>query len=292
MTFSVVLSDPNGADGPRLGVAVASKFLAAGSVVPVARAGVGAVATQAMANLRYPAQVLDLLAAGVPVQDAVAAVTSADDAAMHRQLTVVDAKGQSAAYTGAACLDWAGSACGPGYAIAGNVLTDARVVQDMARVAEVVIHDSRTSLARRLLAVLSAGDAAGGDRRGRQSAGLLVVGTAAGYGGGSDIAVDLRVDDHPNPVVELGRLLEIHELLFGRPEQLLPIDGQVAQRLHRTLVQLGYLPDGTVPELSELEEALRVAAGMENLEERLVSGSVDPVVLEYLEGLVASAGRT
>lgn len=293
MTFSVVLSDAHAPDGPRLGVAVASKFLAAGAVVPAARAGVGAVATQAMANLRYPTQVLDLLAAGVGVQDAVAAVTGADEEAIHRQLTVVDARGRSATYTGTACLDWAGSACGPGYAIAGNVLTDAEVVGAMVRVAEAVVQESDTSLARRLLAVLSAGDAAGGDRRGRQSAGLLVVGAGAGYGGGSDIAVDLRVDDHPNPVVELGRLLDIHELLFGRPEAWLPIEGQVRLRLHRALMQLGHLPnvqepDAKGPELADLEAALWIAAGMENLEERLASGAIDPVVLEHLEGLAAA----
>ena len=293
MTFSVVLSDPHDHDGPRLGVAVASKFLAAGAVVPAARAGVGAVATQAMANLRYPAQVLDLLASGVAVDDAVAAVTSADDEAMHRQLCVVSADGNSATYTGSSCLDWAGDSCGPGYAIAGNVLVSANVIAEMTRVAQSVIAHSHLSLARRLLAVLEAGDAAGGDRRGRQSAGLLVVGTGAGYGGGSDVAVDLRVDDHPDPVRELGRLLGIHELLFGRPKELLPLEGDVAGRLRHVLLQLGYLDHSHSAagsagefgsgELAQLESALAVAAGMENLEERLAPGAIDPVVLEYLE---------
>ncbi|MBU6277783.1 MAG: DUF1028 domain-containing protein [Actinomycetales bacterium] len=294
MTFSVVLCDPNAAEGPRLGVAVASKFLAAGAVVPSARAGVGAVATQAMANLRYPGQVLGLLASGMTVEDAVRTVTGADDQAMHRQLTVVDAAGRSAAYTGAECLDWAGHACGPGFAVAGNVLTGANVIEEMTRIAQSVVAESEVSLARRLLAVLAAGDAVGGDRRGRQSAGLLVVGAGAGYGGGSDVAVDLRVDDHGDPVRELHRLLGIHELLFGRPEQLLPLEGDVALRLQQALVTLGYLPEGieilqssdsALLERAALERALLEAAGMENLEERLVSGSIDPVVLAYLEDL-------
>ncbi len=276
MTFSVVLADPHADEGPRIGVAVASKFLAAGAVVPSARAQVGAIATQAMANLRYPAQVLDLLERGYAPQRAVDAVTEADEQSQHRQLSVVAADGRSATFTGSSCLDWAGARHGPGFAVAGNLLASARVIDDMAEVAEQVLGQHDVSLARRLHAVLAAGDAAGGDRRGRQSAGVLVIGSAAGYGGGSDVAVDLRVDDHADPVAELRRLLDIHELLFGRSAVLLPIEGSVAERLARALATLGYPTD-------DLEASLALVAGIENLEERLAPGEVDPVVLEFLE---------
>lgn len=281
MTFSIVarLDDGiPGLGGPALGVAVASKFLAAGAVVPGARAGVGAIATQAFANARYLPDGLALLAEGAAAGAVVSALTEADDLADQRQVGVVDALGGSASFTGSGCFDWAGGVTGDGYAIQGNILTGPEVVEAMKTAW--LAADAATPLSRRLLAALLAGDRAGGDRRGRQSAALFLVGEAAGYGGASDVAIDLRVDDHHDPVTELGRLLGIHELLFGRPVTTLALEGDVAVRLRRALTALGY-------DDPDLEAALVQVAGIENLEDRLVPGAIDPVVLDYLEQLGA-----
>lgn len=270
MTFSIVgRSD----DGSRLGVAVASKFLAAGAAVPGARVGAGAIATQAWANLAYIPTGLDLLAAGNSAQETIEALTGADPQARDRQIGVVDVHGDSASFTGEACMAWAGGRTGDGYAIQGNILVDENVVEQMERS---WLATAGQVLPRRLLAALAAGDAAGGDRRGRQSAAVLVVSAGGGYGGGSDVEVDLRVDDHPDPVAELHRLMEIHTLLFGKPEQTVPLEGEFAGRLRRALDQLGF-------DEPDLEQALVTCAGVENLEERLVPGRLDPVVLGYLE---------
>ena len=274
MTFSIVATDGHGS----WGVAVASKFLAVGAAVPAVRAEVGAIATQAMANLRFLPDGMAMLESGSAAQTVVDALMAADDDSAHRQLGVVDANGGAASATGASCMDWAGGRTGPGYAIQGNILAGEQVVIDMERA---WLSGSDLRMAARLISVLQAGDAAGGDRRGRQSAAVLVGRRGAGYGGGSDIEVDLRVDDHPDPVQELVRLLDIHELLFGKPTSTLPIEGDTAVRLRRALDALGWNnPD--------LEAALFDCAGVENLEERLVPGHVDPVVLTYLEDLVIS----
>ncbi len=209
MTFSIVARS---ADGTAWGVAVASKFLAVGSVVPAARAGVGAIATQASANVGYKAAALDRLAAGTPAAEVLHRLTAADDGRDHRQAGLVDRDGGAATYTGEGCLDWAGGTTGDGYAIQGNILTGPEVVEAMRSAWEATSADE--ALTRRLLAALAAGDAAGGDRRGRQSAALFVVRDGAGYGAGDDIACDLRVDDHAAPVDELDRLLDVHELLL------------------------------------------------------------------------------
>lgn len=271
MTFSIVARS---ADGQRWGVAVASKFLAAGAVVPGVRAPLGAIATQSFANLRYLPDGFALLGEGRGAQGALEALVAADDGRAQRQAGIVDSEGASATFTGDACLPWAGGVTGPDYAIQGNILTGPDVVTEMERA--FLACDPAGPLALRLHAALLAGDRAGGDSRGRQSAALLIGGVAAGYGGGSDIAVDLRVDDHPDPVVELGRLLRIHDLLFGKPTETWPLEGDTADRLRRALDALGYAdPD--------LTKALEHAAGVENLEERLVPGAIDPVVLAYLE---------
>lgn len=271
MTFSIVARS---ADGERWGVAVASKFLAAGAVVPGVRAPLGAIATQSFANLRYLPDGFALLGEGRTAQEALDALVAADDGRAQRQAGIVDGQGRPATFTGEHCLAWAGGVTGPGYAIQGNVLTGPEVVDEMERA--FLASDPEQPLALRLHAALLAGDRAGGDSRGRQSAAILVGGVGAGYGGGSDIAVDLRVDDHPDPVVELGRLLRMHDLVFGRPTETWPVEGEVADRLRRALDALGYVdPD--------LMDALEHAAGVENLEERLVPGAVDPVVLAYLE---------
>ena len=273
MTFSIVARS---ADGDRWGVAVASKFLAAGAVVPGVRAPLGAIATQSFANMRYIPDGFALLERGMDAQQALDALVAGDEGRAQRQAGIVDGSGRAATFTGDGCLDWAGGVTGPGYAIQGNILTGPEVVAAME--AAFTDSDATTPLEHRLHAALLAGDRAGGDARGRQSAALLIGGVGAGYGGGSDIAMDLRVDDHADPVVELGRLLGIHALLFGKPETTLPLEGETAIRLGRALRALGY-------DDPDLERALDRAAGIENLEERLVPGAVDPVVLDYLESL-------
>ncbi len=271
MTFSIVARST---DGERWGVAVASKFLAAGAVVPGVHAPLGAIATQSFANLRYLPDGFALLAEGRTAQETLDALVAADDGRAQRQAGIVDGEGRPATFTGEDCLAWAGGVTGPGYAIQGNILTGPEVVAEMERA--FLASDPTQPLALRLHGALLAGDRAGGDSRGRQSAAILVGGVGAGYGGGSDIAVDLRVDDHEDPVAELGRLLRLHDLVFGRPTETWPVEGEVSDRLRRALDALGYIdPD--------LMDALEHAAGVENLEERLVPGAVDPVVLAYLE---------
>lgn len=274
MTFSIVARS---ADGRSYGVAVASKFLAVGAVVPAAEAGVGALATQAHANLAYRAEGLALLRTGAVATDVVAGLVAADPGRAQRQVGVVGAGGDGATYTGADCHDWAGGATGPGWAVQGNILAGPQVVDAMRDAWLGAAADA--PFAARLVAALRAGDQAGGDRRGRQSAALLVVAKGAGYGGGSDIQVDLRVDDHPDPVAELARLLGIHGLLFGRsdPEDLLDLEGELAEEVAALLVAAGYLPGG-----GSVDAALAAWAGVENLEERLVPGQIDPVVLAHL----------
>lgn len=270
MTFSIAARSD---DGQFLGVAVASKFLAVGAAVPGVRIGAGAIATQAWANLRYVPDGLTMLEQGRGAQQCVDALTAADEQSPDRQVGVVDASGVAASFTGDRCMDWAGGRTGPGYAIQGNILTGPDVVEEMERA---WLAGAPLAFARRLLAALHAGDQAGGDRRGRQSAAILVASPGAGYGGGSDIAVDLRVDDHVDPVGELARLLDIHDLLFGRPESTVELAGEHAARLRAALDALGW----TDP---DLESALVACAGVENLEERMVAGRLDPVVLAYLE---------
>ena len=272
MTFSIVARS---ADGGELGVAVASKFLAVGAAVPAAASGAGALATQAWANLRYRPKGLALLAAGGDAASVVAELTAADEGRADRQLGVVDAAGGSATYTGSGCFPWAGGRHGQGYACQGNILTGPEVVAAME--AAWLASDTTAPLAERLLAALAAGDEAGGDSRGRQSAALLVVSPEGGYGGGTDVAVDLRVDDHPDPVPELARLLGIHTLLFGStPEaDCLPLTGDLAAEVAALLAAAGHPGD-------DVETALASWAGVVNLEERLRPGLLDPVVLEHL----------
>jgi uncharacterized Ntn-hydrolase superfamily protein len=267
MTFSVV-----GRDGDAYGVAVASKFLAVGSAVPGARAAVGAVATQAYANLAYRPQGLDLLQGGASSAATVERLTAADDGRDHRQVGVVSPSG-GATFTGPACNDWAGGRSGDDYAVQGNILVGEQVVEAM----EAAWTSSAGSpLATRLLAALRAGDAAGGDKRGRQSAALLVVRPGAGYGG-DDTELDLRVDDHERPVEELERLVTLHELYFGEPDPaaLLPLEGEVADEVRTLLGRLGHEGD-------DLDRLLDDWAGSANFEMRLRPGRIDPVVLEQL----------
>jgi uncharacterized Ntn-hydrolase superfamily protein len=276
MTFSIV---GRSADGMAHGVAVASRFLAVGAAVPAAQAQVGALATQSYANLAYRPQGLALLATGVAAADVVSGLTAADPGRAQRQLGVVGADGDGATFTGDGCHDWAGGVAGDGYAIQGNILVGRQVVDEM-RAAWLSADETR--LARRLLAALRAGDAAGGDRRGRQSAALLVVAKGMGYGGTSDVVVDLRVDDHPDPVGELARLLDLHTLYFDRPDPdtLVDLAGALADEVRGLLAAAGHpARDGSA---AALEAALSSWAGVANLEERLATGRIDPLVLGQL----------
>ncbi|GAA4715497.1 DUF1028 domain-containing protein [Phytohabitans rumicis] len=274
MTFSIVARST---DGRLHGVAVASKFLAAGAIVPAAEAEVGALATQAHANLAYRSQGLALLRTGVAAADVVAGLVAADPGRAQRQLGVVGVDGDGATFTGAGCHDWAGGASGPGWAVQGNILAGPQVIEAMRDAW--LGAAAEEPFAPRLAAALHAGDRAGGDRRGRQSAALLVVAKGGGYGGGSDVLVDLRVDDHPDPVAEVARLLDIHTLLFGRPDpkDLLDLQGDIAEEVAALLTAAGYPPGG-----GGLDAALAAWSGVENLEERMVPSRIDAVVLAHL----------
>jgi uncharacterized Ntn-hydrolase superfamily protein len=275
VTFSLVACD---LEAREWGVAVASKFLAVGSVVPWGEGEVGAVATQSYANVTYGPDGLTALRAGASAEDAMQRLLAPDPDREQRQVGIVDGQGRGATFTGGECFDWAGGRTGDCYAAQGNILTGADVVDALADTCS----ETAGPLSERLLAALTAADRAGGDSRGRQSASLIVRKRDAGYGGNNDILVDLRVDDHPDPVIELARLYEIHDLLFGRtPEdQLIPLE-RVQAELGSRLGGLGF--DG------ELEPALAAWAGGENLEERLAPGTIDPVVLRILRERSAEA---
>ncbi len=270
-TYSIVACD---LDAGQWGVGVQSKFLAVGSVVSWAEPGVGAIATQSYANPRYGPDGLRLLRDGLPAGDVVTKLTEADGDREQRQLGVVDGQGGAATFTGRECHDWAGGRTGEGYAAQGNILVSRETVDALAATFEAT---AGGPLAERLLACLDAAQSAGGDRRGQQSAALLVVERDGGYAGLSDVLVDLRVDDHERPLAELRRLYRIHQALFGRTpaEEWLDVDAKLADELRERLAGLGY--DG------ELADAMRRWSGNENLEER-VDGieRIDPVVLEAL----------
>src|SRR6188508_1225769 len=236
------------------GVATQSKFLAVGSVVPWAEPHVGAIATQSYANPRYGPDGLALLRDGLSADDVVQRLTAADENRAQRQLGVVDGAGLAATFTGEACHAWAGGRTGDGYAAQGNILVSAATVDALAETFE----KSSGLLAERLLASLAAGQAAGGDRRGQQSAAVLVVEKDGGYAGLSDTLVDLRVDDHERPIEELRRLYEAHQLLFGETprDQWLPLDSELEREVSGLLSRLGYA-------------TLADWAGAANLEERV-----------------------
>lgn len=302
MTFSIVARDPSTGD---LGVAVASRFLAVGAVVPWAAAGVGAVATQALANTSFGPDGLAGMAAGGSAHDVVARLLAGDEGREHRQVGMVDAVGFAATHTGPGCLPWAGGRIAAGVAVQGNILTGPDVVDAMLT----TFSSMDGPFPDRLIAALLAGDRAGGDARGRQSAALLVVREGAGYGGGNDRWLDLRVDDHGDPVPELRRLLEVWRMLSERPlpGDLVPIDADLAAELRARLRMAGWAP-GRHDVLAETARASLVAErrvgeprdtgpgwdtgwddallgwmGVANLEERAAaSGWIDPVVLGEL----------
>ncbi len=268
MTFSIVARST---DGESWGVAVASKFLAVGAVVPAAVAQVGAIATQADANVAYKGLALSHLDDGATASVSLQRLLEEDDGRDDRQVGIVDGDGGSATHTGHACLDWAGGVTGDGYAIQGNILAGEFVVAAMQDAFEA--SDGEEPLARRLLAALSAGDDAGGDRRGRQSAALLVVRDGAGYGGRDDIVADLRVDDHPDPVTELARLLDLNDLYLtaSTETERVPITPDLDAEIEHLVHERGF------PDLSSW-------VGTENYEMRVdpQGAWIDEKVLEIL----------
>src|SRR5947208_9042462 len=270
-TYSIVACD---LDAGQWGVGVQSKFLAVGSVVPWAEPHVGAIATQAWANPRYGPEGLSMLRASKAAEQVVEELTAADDGRAQRQIGVVDGSGRAASYTGAECNEWAGGRAGDGYAAQGNILVSAETVDALAVTFESNAH---LTLAERLIECLAAAQAAGGDRRGQQSAALLVVEQDAGYAKLSDTVVDLRVDDHERPIPELQRLFALHHELFGvtPSEDWFDVDETLAAELRDRLSRLGY--DG------ELDRAFSDWAGTANLEERIDGVErIDPVVLASL----------
>jgi uncharacterized Ntn-hydrolase superfamily protein len=278
-TFSIIGFDP---ETDSLGVAVQSKFLAVGSVVPWASAGVGAVATQAMANYNYGPHGLELMARGKTADETVEGLTFVDEDREHRQVGAVDARGRAATFTGSECFEWAGGVTGEYYAAQGNILVGGETVEAMAR----TYTETQGELATRLLSALDAGQSAGGDSRGKQSAALLVVREGGGYGGDNDRAVDLRVDDHPDPIKELMRIRDLHTLYFGetRPEDVVVVDGAVLREVADALRRSGYVQDQDIED-DDLFDALSAYIRTENFEEREQRrGYLDRAVLEYMKG--------
>ena len=315
MTYSIVALDPVTGD---LGVATQSKFLAVGAVVPWARADIGAVATQSFANVTYGPNGLAMLAEGASAIDALARLVADDPLREQRQAGIVDRHGGAATHTGRACFAWAGGRTGKGYAAQGNILARAEVVDGIAETFEA----GGKLFPELLVACLAAAEAAGGDRRGRESAALLIVRREGGYGGGNDIWIDLRVDQHDDPVPELARVLEMHRLYLDRPavHDLLPVDEALGSEIRLLLQQAGAEPGGRFAGVYQpmwqvrgeeppagsvsheadgpmtgtprafpstwdatWQRALEDWMGVENLEERITApGWIDPRVLEVL----------
>ncbi len=284
MTFSIVARDP--AKG-ELGVAVQSKFLAVGAVVPWARAGIGAIATQAWANTSYGPRGLELLASGLSASEVIERLVQPDGGHEDRQLGIVGVDGAPATYTGKRCFPWAGGRTGEHYTCQGNLLTGEDTVLAMAHTFE----NTAGLLCDRLLAALAAGQAAGGDSRGQQAAALLVVREHGGYAGFNDRFVDLRVDDHVKPIDELQRILQLHKLyLFPTdPQDILTIDAALAREIQEMLTTTGDYQgtiNGTYDDVTR--EAFRKFSARENLEERwLEDNRVDHVVLEFMRNKTA-----
>lgn len=284
-TFSIVAFDPKTKE---LGIAVASKFLSVGAVVPWAQAGVGAIATQAWANTSYGTRGLRMLKQGLTPKQVGAKLVATDQNASQRQFGIVDARGRAFTYTGQDCFDWAGGVIGKNFAAQGNILAGAGVIDALANTFE----KTGGALAERLVAALAAGQAAGGDRRGQESAALLVVREKGGYGGLNDRYIDLRVDDHLLPIDELKRLLDLHQLYLGKtnPADILPIDANIARELQTMMQRRGYYA-GAIDGVwnAATQKAFREFAGVENLEDRLLDGAqLDGVVLKFLRAKFGS----
>ncbi|WP_391119624.1 DUF1028 domain-containing protein [Psychrobacillus sp. L3] len=277
MTFSIVGFDPQTKE---LGVAVASKFLSVGAVVPFAKAGVGAIATQSWANLDYGKYGLEMLEKGMTPEEALEELVQNDGKSGSRQVGIVDASGQSVSFTGEDCFDWAGGFAGENFAAQGNILVDKDTVEAMKS----IFIQTEGSLAERLLAALYAGEIAGGDSRGKQSAALLIVKENGSYGGYNDRYIDLRVDDHEEPVQELARLLKLHRLYFESTlsSDIVEIEGELAKELQSLLNENGHL-NRDLTEHDDLLDAVQSYHLIENFDERVQErGFIDTKVVEYM----------
>jgi uncharacterized Ntn-hydrolase superfamily protein len=286
-TFSIVAFDFKSGD---LGVAVQSKFPAVGAVVPWARARTGAIATQAWCNTTYGPNGLKMLEEGLSAQETLRKLLADDPKPQVRQVAVVDGKGQAAAHTGGECFEWAGHVTGKGYSCQGNILAGSKVVESMAGAYEKTSGD----LVDRLMQALSAGQAAGGDRRGQQSAALLVVREKGGYEGFTDRYVDLRVDDHLAPIEELKRVLKVYDMtMLSRedPRNLLTIDHDIAVAIQRNLKKLGMYRGSDTGALDDAtKKALNEFVNIHNFENRMHDdGRIWKSILDYMQELANRA---
>jgi uncharacterized Ntn-hydrolase superfamily protein len=274
MTYSIVGFDP---EEKEWGIAVQSKFLGVGSVVPFAKAGVGAVATQSYANTSYGPHALQLMEEGKTAEEALDIITRDDPERPLRQVGLIDACGTSATFTGEGCYDWAGGQTGKHFAAQGNILVDDQTVKAMADTFE----STTGSLAERLLQALDAGQEAGGDSRGMQSAALLVVKENGGYGGFNDRYIDLRVDDHASPIKELKRIFHLHQLYFKESDagRVVLLEGEVHDEVEGELTRLGY-----AKEKQSLYQNLKDYLHTENFEMREQEENyIDLDVLDYMK---------
>jgi uncharacterized Ntn-hydrolase superfamily protein len=278
MTFSIIGFDPVEKEW---GIAVQSKFLGVGAVVPWAKAGAGAVATQSYANTSYGPKALELMEQGKSVQETLELLLADDPDREMRQVGLIDSKGNVATFTGKACYDWAGGVTGTHFAAQGNILVDEKTVQAMAQ----VYTETNGNLADKLLAALDAGQEAGGDSRGKQSAALYIVKEKGGYGGFNDHYIDLRVDDHPDPIKELIRIYQLQQLYFApsKPERIVKIEGEIKTQLMNHLRRLSYLSSESLNN-DEIFKALTAYIHTENFEMReQSSGFIDLEVLEFMK---------
>ncbi|HMA60733.1 MAG TPA: DUF1028 domain-containing protein [Halanaerobiales bacterium] len=278
-TFSIVGYDP---DKEELGIAVQSKFLAVGAVVPWAKAKVGAIATQALANLDYGEEGLKLLEEGYSPAEVIKKLRAEDENDQSRQVGVVSATGKSASFTGDDCYDWAGGITGDNFACQGNILVGEDTVQAMAD----TFTNTEGDLADRLVTALEAGQKAGGDKRGRQSAALLVVKENGSYGGYNDRYIDLRVDDHETPIQELKRLLDIFYLYFGDKEvEKVELTDEVIKEVKQYLKNLDLFSGKIDAENNEeFKKSLESFYHQENFEERKQKeGFLDKDILNYMK---------
>ena len=281
MTFSIVGYDPLEKEW---GIAVQSKFLGVGAVVPWAKAGAGAVATQSYANTSYGPKALEMMSEGKSAQETLELLLADDPEKEMRQVGLIDANGQAATYTGKECYDWAGGVTGKHFAAQGNILVDEKTVATMS----CVFSEAEGPLAARLLAALDAGQEAGGDSRGKQSAAIYVVKEKGGYGGFNDRFVDLRVDDHPDPIKELIRIYQLQQLYFApsKPEQVAALEGEVKTEVVSELTRLGYLTK-EVGSDEEIYQALTAYLHTENFEMReQKTGWIDLEVLQFMRSQI------
>ncbi len=287
MTFSIVAYDPA---EQAWGVAVASKFPCVGGLVNWAQSNVGAVATQAMPKVKFGPDGLALMAQGKTAQETLAILLKDDPNLNHRQIGLVDRYGNAVAHSGVECLNWAGHVTGEGFTCQGNILAGPQVVAAMAD----AYKSASGELADRLVAALLAGDAAGGDRRGKQGAGVLVRKVGGGYGGDTDLYLDCRIDDDPDPLPKLQKLVTTHHLFLGRPrpEDLTPITPAIAGEIQHWLRSQGYLQQETNGWDTISKEAFWTMVASENLEERWNpegnTDMIDQIALNYLRERLGS----